>query len=181
MPEFKYAYWNDKKEAEPGYSKELLSYDIPANCDMDTMICYNYDGVDTIVKAFNRTVERIPNNDLFGTRVGDKYEWLTFKETQDQVRALAHGLMALDLCPAVQNEGVDWRFLGIQSKNRKEWCMLNLADAHQKITTVALYDTLGKEAMRYIINQTELTTVALSNDLIKKFCDLKVEDATMDE
>lgn len=59
--------------------------------------------------------------------------------------------------------------------------MLNLADSHQKITTVALYDTLGKEAMRFIINQTELTTVALSNDLITKFCQLKIEDSTMDE
>ena len=59
--------------------------------------------------------------------------------------------------------------------------MLNLADCYSKITTVALYDTLGKDAMRFIINQTELTTVALSNDLITKFCQLKLDDAQMDE
>ena len=42
--------------------------------------------------------------------------------------------------------------MGIQSKNRKEWCLTNLGNMRQKITSVALYDTLGKDAMRYIIN-----------------------------
>ena len=26
---FKYAYWNPDVDAEPGYSRELLSYDMP--------------------------------------------------------------------------------------------------------------------------------------------------------
>lgn len=77
---FKYAYWNDKKAQEPGYSKELLSYDIPEGTDLETMKTYNFEGVDTILKAFNRTVSRIPNNDCYGTRVGNKYEWMSFKE-----------------------------------------------------------------------------------------------------
>lgn len=66
--------------------------------------------------------------------------------------------------------------MGIQSKNRKEWCLLNLGNMRQRITSVALYDTLGVEAMRFIINQTEMTTVALSNDLIDKLCKLKIDD-----
>jgi long-chain acyl-CoA synthetase len=70
----------------------------------------------------------------------------------------------------VQNEGVDWKFIGIQAKNRKEWCLINLGNMRQKITSVALYDTLGKDAMRFIIDQTEMTTIALSNDLINKLC-----------
>ena len=76
---FKYAYWNDKKEPEKGYSRELLAYDIPEGTDLNTMCCFNYEGVDTIRKAFDRTVNRIPNNDMYGTRVGDKYEWMSFK------------------------------------------------------------------------------------------------------
>jgi len=66
--------------------------------------------------------------------------------------------------------------MGIQSKNRKEWCLMNLGNMRQKITSVALYDTLGKDAMRFIIDQTEMTTVALSNDLIAKLCQLKIDD-----
>lgn len=46
---------------------------------------------------------------------------------------------------------------------------------------MALYDTLGKEASRFIINQTEMSTIAISNDLIDRICNLKIEDSTMDE
>ena len=38
--------------------------------------------------------------------------------------------MALDLCPEVMAEGMPWRFLGIQSKNRKEWFLLHLANMY---------------------------------------------------
>ena len=40
-------------------------------------------------------------------------------------------------------------------------------------TTVALYDTLGEDAMRFVINQTELSTIALSKDLLPKILTAK--------
>jgi len=40
--------------------------------------------------------------------------------------------------------------MGIQAKNRKEWCLVHLANMHQSTTTVAFYDTLGPEATRFI-------------------------------
>lgn len=61
-------------------------------------------------------------------------------------------MMKLDLVPQVENEGQQWRFLGIQSKNRKEWLLLHLANMHIGTTTVGLYDTLGQDAMRFVIN-----------------------------
>lgn len=48
---------------------------------------------------------------------------------------------------------------------------------HHNVTTVALYDTLGTDAMRFIINQTELTTIVCSNDYISKISKNKIEDA----
>jgi len=71
---FEYAYWS-KEEAEPGFSKELISYDMPEN--MET---YRYPGIDTVIKGLDRTAGRIPDNNCFGTRNGDKYEWMSFKE-----------------------------------------------------------------------------------------------------
>lgn len=105
---FKYAYWNPKKDAEPGFSRELLSYDMPE--DIET---YQYPGVDTVVKALDRTAERIPNNNCFGTRVGNDYEWMSFREARETAINLAHGVDALGLAPTVENEGKDWRFMGI--------------------------------------------------------------------
>jgi long-subunit acyl-CoA synthetase (AMP-forming) len=41
------------------------------------------------------------------------------------------------------------------------------------VTTVALYDTLGADAARYVIDQTELTTIVCSDDLVAKILALK--------
>ena len=94
----------------------------------------------------DRTADRIPNNNCYGTRVGDKYEWMSFKEARDTSIHLGLGIDALGLAPEFQVEGKTWRTLGLQSKNRKEWCLINLGNMRMKITSVALYDTQGKEA-----------------------------------
>lgn len=88
----------------------------------------------------------------------------------------------LNLLPDVSGEGQTWRFLGIQSKNRREWFLFHLANMWSGATTVALYDTLGQDAMKYVINQTELKTVATSPDLVPGLCKLKNEctDGSLD-
>lgn len=47
---------------------------------------------------------------------------------------------------------------------------------HQDICTVALYDTLGADATRYILDQTELSTIFISDDFIGKLAKMKIED-----
>jgi long-subunit acyl-CoA synthetase (AMP-forming) len=39
---------------------------------------------------------------------------------------------------------------------------------HIGVTTVALYDTLGEEALKFIVNQTELITFACSGEQVEK-------------
>ena len=58
----------------------MISYEVPEGTDLEKMEIVNYEGIDTMTKAFDRTVKRIPNNDMYGTRNGDKYEWMSFKE-----------------------------------------------------------------------------------------------------
>ena len=93
---------------------------------------------------------------------------------------LSYGFMELNLCPGTKFDGDDkiWRFIGIQSKNRQEWVITNIANMHNKITTVALYDTLGPDATKFVIDQTELVTIVCSNECIKNLCIMKVEDDT---
>ena len=43
-------------------------------------------------------------------------------------------------------------------------------------TTIALYDTLGQDAARFVCNQTELATICCSKDLIANIIKLKEED-----
>ena len=45
-----------------------------------------------------------------------------------------------------------------------------------KITTVAFYDTLGENAAMFMVNQTRVSTMALSGDCIDKICKLKLSE-----
>jgi long-chain acyl-CoA synthetase len=74
-----------------------------------------------------------------------------------------------------------YRFLGIQAKNRKEWGISHMGNFHSGTTTIALYDTLGVEAAKYVINQTELTTIALQGDLAANIIKMKQEEITSGE
>jgi len=74
-----------------------------------------------------------------------------------------------------------FRFLGIQAKNRKEWGISHIGNFHSGTTTIALYDTLGEEAAKYVINQTELTTIALQGDLVSKMIKMKQDEITSGE
>ena len=73
-------------------------------------------------------------------------------------------------------EGKDWRFLGIQSKNRKEWVLTHLANMFQNVTTIAFYDTLAPEATKYCVDETQLTTIACTLDCVFKLAQLKKDE-----
>lgn len=101
---------------------------------------------------------------------------MTWREVDDIAEHLSYGLMHHGLAPEVEAEGKKWRFIGLQSKNRKEWFISSLANMHQNICSVSLYDTLGVDATKYILNQTELATMIVANDYISKLADLKIAD-----
>jgi len=98
------------------------------------------------------TAERIPDHPWWGTKVGDGYTWKSWKESQQLAKDLSLGMKAFDLASTVEAEGKEWKFCGIQSKNRWEWTCAEMANIHQGITSIALYDTLGAEAMKFIID-----------------------------
>ena len=46
------------------------------------------------------------------------------------------------------------------------------------MTTVAFYDTLGVQATLYMMEQTEVTTMAVSIDYVSKLAQMKIDDAS---
>ena len=147
MTTFNYGYWRTDKAKMPGFSHELISSDskflLDKGSTLDTLDTTPFENVHTLYHGLMRNLQRIPNHDFMGTRVGDKYEWITLRDVMTQAEHLSYGIMELGLAPEVEAEGAPWRFLGIQSKNRREWVITNIANMHQGITTVAFYDTLG--------------------------------------
>ena len=69
---------------------------------------------------------------------------------------------------------MDYRFLGIISKNRVEWGLSALACMRSSISIVPFYESLGAEVIAYILNQTELKTIACENfKYLDTICGLK--------
>ena len=101
---------------------------------------------------------------------------MCYKDVLDYSEALSYGFLALGLIPSVDHDGKEWKFMGIQSKNKKEWNLTNFANMHRRVTTIALYDTLGPDATKFVVDQTQLTTIACTTDCVGKLCDLKKAD-----
>lgn len=57
--------------------------------------------------------------------------------------------------------------VAVLSVNTREWILLDLACAIYGLTLVPIYDTLGKEAMEVMFEETELPTIFLSTKHIK--------------
>lgn len=51
------------------------------------------------------------------------------------------------------------KIIGICSINREEWLFTDLACNLLRISSVALYETLGDELLNMILNQTEMSTI----------------------
>jgi hypothetical protein len=118
MPkEFVYATWREDKPQEEGFSRELISTDskflLERGSNLDELYAVPFEGVDTLLKAMQRNVQRIPNHEMLGTRVGDHYEWITYRDMVSLAENLSYGFMALDMCPVVNAEDKEWRFMGI--------------------------------------------------------------------
>ena len=179
MQHLKYGYWRTEKPKEEGYSHEIISchFDkIRPKPDLDSLQTLPFPGVDTILKAFERNVNLSPDAEFLGTRHDDKYKWLTFRQVRMNAFNFAAGAAKLGLIPDVNVDGQPWRFMGIQSKNRAEWVIIHLANMYNRCTTIALYDTLGIDASKFIIDQTEVSTICCSPDLVDKLIQLKAND-----
>lgn len=59
------------------------------------------------------------------------------------------------------------------AKNREEWAFTDFACIQANITTVPLYDTIGKTSIEYIIDQSQIATLACSQDKIENLVKLK--------
>uniref|UniRef100_A0A6B2KZ53 AMP-dependent synthetase/ligase domain-containing protein n=1 Tax=Arcella intermedia TaxID=1963864 RepID=A0A6B2KZ53_9EUKA len=101
-----------------------------------------------------------------GEMVLGQYEWITYKEVNDKAIAIGSAIRNVFNIPPSTDDLIS--LAGIYSKNRKEWVFVEQACNMHSIATVALYDTLGKEYISYVINHAELKVIFVSVDNIPK-------------
>ena len=154
-PTVQYARFIEGTE-EKGFSQELVSIHNP---DQNTYKQEYHEGMDTIWKQFKMTSRKFPNNEWMASRdksqEGSPYVWKTFRQIEEIVDNLAKGYVALNLLEEIVGEnGQKIRFMGLYAKNREEWCLSHLASLSLSGTTVAFYDTLGPQAVEFVLTQT---------------------------
>ncbi|KAJ0716561.1 putative long-chain-fatty-acid--CoA ligase, CDP-diacylglycerol--inositol 3-phosphatidyltransferase [Helianthus annuus] len=124
------------------------------------------DGLESCWDIFRLSVEKYPDNPMLGTRefVNGKhgaYKWLTYKQVYDKV---IHVGNAIRSC-GVEPEGR----CGIYGANCAEWVIsMEACNAHG-LYCVPLYDTLGADAIEFVICHAEVT-IAFADE--KKICEL---------
>lgn len=79
---------------------------------------------------------------------------MSVADSMKTAKQFGAGLVAKNLIPETEGEGKMWKFMGIQSKNRREWNLAHMGNYMSGGTTIALYDTLGADAARFVVNQT---------------------------
>ncbi|KAI5966180.1 uncharacterized protein KGF55_000489 [Candida pseudojiufengensis] len=171
---------------EPGFSAVYRNEYSPKQ-----LINVPYPGIDTLYKSFELSVENNAKEKAVGHRIKNSdgtfghYVWEDYKTLQIRRNNLGSGIYfilqnnpyktdseahkKLQYDPTNEDPFV----LTIFSHNRPEWALADLTAIAYNITSTALYDTLGPDTSKYILNLTESPIILCSKDKIKGLIALK--------
>jgi len=162
-------------------SSESISWKRDKSRENDVYREYIIDNkVDTVTKAFNYAVAKYGNKKALGTRevLGEteemqsngkmfkklalgEYKWMNYNETHKTSNSFGKGLRELG-----QNPG---DVIAIYAETRAEWLMSAFGAFSQSIVVSTLYTNLGDEAIMHGLNETEVSLVVTSHELLPKF------------
>uniref|UniRef100_A0AAR2JK47 Arachidonate--CoA ligase n=1 Tax=Pygocentrus nattereri TaxID=42514 RepID=A0AAR2JK47_PYGNA len=130
----------------------------------DNLISYLHEDAKTLYEVFQRGLHISGNGPCLGYRkAGKPYQWLKYKQVF-MAEYLGSGLLHRGLKPSPDT------FIGIFAQNRPEWIISELACYTYSMVAVPLYDTLGPEALVFIINRANISTV---------LCDKQIKAETL--
>uniref|UniRef100_A0A8B9MYH8 Arachidonate--CoA ligase n=1 Tax=Accipiter nisus TaxID=211598 RepID=A0A8B9MYH8_9AVES len=120
----------------------------------DEPLIYYYDDVRTAYDIFQRGVQVSNNGPCLGVRKPNQpYEWISYKEVSDRAECVGSALLHRGFKPS------HVQYIGIFSQNRPEWVIIEQGCYAFSMVVVPLYDTLGTEAITYIVNKADLSLV----------------------
>lgn len=93
---------------------------------------------------------------------------MSYKQVENICQGLARGMKKLDLVTQTSGDGQNWSFVGIWSKNRWEWLATHIANMYYNQTTIGFFDSMGFQAVDYILQQTELSCIFTTHEYISK-------------
>ncbi|KAK6494198.1 long-chain-fatty-acid--CoA ligase 1-like isoform X2 [Huso huso] len=122
--------------------------------ESDQSLAFYYSDAKTMYDIFQRGMRISNNGPCLGSRKPNQpYEWMCYQEVADRAEFLGSGLLHRGHTPTSE------QFIGIFAQNRPEWTIAELACYTYSMVSIPLYDTLGAEAIAYIIEKAEISTV----------------------
>uniref|UniRef100_A0A673ZI50 Arachidonate--CoA ligase n=1 Tax=Salmo trutta TaxID=8032 RepID=A0A673ZI50_SALTR len=120
----------------------------------DEHMTHYYSDARTMYEVFLRGMRVSNDGPCLGSRKPNQpYEWLSYREVADKAECIGSALLHRG------HSQTGDKHIGIFSQNRPEWTISELACYTYSLVCVPLYDTLGLEAIEYIINQAAVSTV----------------------
>uniref|UniRef100_A0AAX7SVB6 Long-chain-fatty-acid--CoA ligase n=1 Tax=Astatotilapia calliptera TaxID=8154 RepID=A0AAX7SVB6_ASTCA len=157
-------YWfaTRPKALKPPCDLGLQSVELPGGerarrsvlCEDGSYLTHYYDDARTLYEVFLRGLRVSNNGPCLGSRKPNQpYEWQTYKEVIDRGECIGSALLHRG------HSHTGDKFIGIFSQNRPEWTITELACYTYSLVAVPLYDTLGADAIDYIIDRADISTV----------------------
>ncbi|KAM6346916.1 long-chain-fatty-acid--CoA ligase 5 [Alca torda] len=120
----------------------------------NNLLSYYFEDAKTLYEVFRRGLHASGNGNCLGYRKPKQpYQWLTYQQVLDRAQYLGSGLLQKGCKPSSN------QFIGIFAQNRPEWIISEYACYTYSMVAVPLYDTLGPEAIVYIVNKAEISIV----------------------
>ncbi|XP_028986817.1 long-chain-fatty-acid--CoA ligase 3b isoform X2 [Betta splendens] len=142
------------------------------------LVAWMLPGVDTLDKMFEHAARTFPKRDCLGTRevlseedevqpngkvfkkvILGNYHWLSYEDTYQAAKHFGGGLAALGQRPQCN--------IAIFCETRAEWIVASQACFMYNFPLVTLYATLGPTAIAHGLNETEVTHIITSKDLLQ--------------
>ncbi|XP_020386507.2 long-chain-fatty-acid--CoA ligase 4 isoform X2 [Rhincodon typus] len=143
----------------------------------DSLAKMDFPGLDTLDKLFEVAVKKFQKQNCLGTRellseenevqangkifkklILGEYKWLSYEEVNQRVNCFGSGLSALGL------KAKD--MIGIFCETRAEWMIVAQACFKYNFPLVTIYATLGEDAVAYGLNESEVTHLITSVELL---------------
>ncbi|KAL7066300.1 putative long-chain fatty acid CoA ligase [Cryptosporidium serpentis] len=125
-------------------------------------------------ELFLSGVNKGENNPCIGTRQCDlngnysEYKFKTYGEVRDLALNVGRNILKRNLAPSLKFSDYVYqeeaKMIGILSRNREEWYIIEQACNAFDICIVPLYDSLGEDALNYALNITQIKTLCISGE-----------------
>ncbi|KAK1163224.1 long-chain-fatty-acid--CoA ligase 4-like isoform X1 [Acipenser oxyrinchus oxyrinchus] len=144
----------------------------------DSLAAMTFPGIDTLDKLFSHAVEKFGKANCLGTRevlseenekqpsgkvfkklILGEYKWLSYEDVDAQVKHFGSGLAALGQKPKST--------IAIFCETRAEWMIAAQACIRYNFPLVTLYSTLGEDAVAYGLNESGVTHLITSTELLE--------------